>query len=177
MDYKNGKIYQILNNVNDDIYVGSTCQALSKRMYQHRSTCNNSYDAKAKLYQLMREIGQDNFYIELIETYPCNSKEELNAKEGYYIRERATLNMAIAGRKPKQYKEENKEHIKQTNKQYRENNKEHILEKQKNIMKKPKKNGMNTIRFGTKKQRTPDGTNNMCCMWMSFIQRPYVKTY
>ena len=131
MDYKNGKIYQILNNVNDDIYVGSTCQALSKRMYEHRSTCNNSYDAKAKLYQLMREIGQDNFYIELIETYPCNSKEELNAKEGYYIRERATLNMAIAGRKPKQYKQENKEHIKQTNKQYYEDNKEHILEKQK----------------------------------------------
>ena len=116
MDYKNGKIYQILNNVNDDIYVGSTCQALSKRFYEHRSRCKTSHNGK--LYPVMREIGRDNCYIELIETYPCNSKEELNAKEGYYIRERATLNMAIAGRKPKQYKEENKEHIKQTNKQY-----------------------------------------------------------
>ena len=50
MDYKNGKIYQILNNVNDDIYVGSTCQALSKRMYQHRSTCDKSYNANVNLY-------------------------------------------------------------------------------------------------------------------------------
>ena len=31
MDYKNGKIYQILNNVNDDVYVGSTTQPLCKK--------------------------------------------------------------------------------------------------------------------------------------------------
>ena len=35
-DYKNGKIYCIRNNINDDIYVGSTTQPLSKRMALHR---------------------------------------------------------------------------------------------------------------------------------------------
>ena len=106
MDYKNGKIYQILNNVNDDIYVGSTCQALSNILYEHRSRCKTSHNGK--LYPVMREIGRDNFYIELIETYTCNNKDELKAREGYYIRERATLNMEIAGRSDKQYYEDNK---------------------------------------------------------------------
>ena len=36
MDYKNAKIYKVLNDVTDDVYVGSTCQTLSKRMAEHR---------------------------------------------------------------------------------------------------------------------------------------------
>jgi len=54
-----------------------------------------------KIYDLMREIGKDTFYIELLELYPCNGREELRAREGYYIRERGTLNMVIAGRSQK----------------------------------------------------------------------------
>ena len=30
--YSNGRIYCIRNSINDDIYVGSSCQPLSKRM-------------------------------------------------------------------------------------------------------------------------------------------------
>ena len=127
MDYKNGKIYQLLNKVNDEVYVGSTIQPLSKRMNEHRSTCNNSYKkVNVKLYQSMREIGQDNFYIELIETYPCNSKEELKAKEGYYIREKATLHMIIAGRNSKGWVEDNKEHRQTYIKEYNISNKERL---------------------------------------------------
>ena len=66
MDYKNVKIYLILNNVNDDIYVGSTCQPLSKRFYEHRSRCKTLTNY-GKLYPVMRDTGRDNFYIELIE--------------------------------------------------------------------------------------------------------------
>ena len=40
-DYKNGKIYCIRNNINDDIYVGSTTQPLSKRMAWHRDAAKN----------------------------------------------------------------------------------------------------------------------------------------
>ena len=32
MDYNNGNIYHILNNVNDDVYVGSTTQLLGKKV-------------------------------------------------------------------------------------------------------------------------------------------------
>ena len=37
MDYGNGKIYKIVNTIDNDIYIGSTCQPLSKRMAWHRS--------------------------------------------------------------------------------------------------------------------------------------------
>ena len=36
--------------------------------------------------------------IELFENFPCNSKEELNKKEGQIIREIGTINKQIAGR-------------------------------------------------------------------------------
>ena len=143
MDYKNGKIYQILNNINDEVYVGSTVQPLSKRMYDHRMGCKYQ---NCNFYKMMKEIGPDKFYIELIELYPCNSKEELTAREGYFIRERGTLNVAIIGRTPKQWSEDNKEHLKQykhnyyeknmehlskQHKQYNENNKEHLKQHKK----------------------------------------------
>ena len=126
MDYKKGKIYQILNNVNDDIYIGSTYQALSKRLYEHKSYLN---EGKGDLYKLMRDIGKEPFYIELIELYPCNNREELRAREGYYIRERGSLNKLIAGRTQKERNEENKEQIKSYRKQYHKDNQESMIVK------------------------------------------------
>ena len=126
MDYKNGKIYQILNNVNDDVYVGSTTQPLCKRLYKHKSNSKVLVECKAPLYELMREIGKYIFYIELIESYPCNNIEELRAREGYYIRERGSLNKLIAGRTHQEWNEENKEHIKSYKKQYHKDNQESI---------------------------------------------------
>ncbi len=59
----------------------------------------------------------DKFYIELYETFCCNSKEELNKREGEVIREIGNLNMCIAGRTQKEYEKhylsipENKEKV------------------------------------------------------------------
>ena len=37
-DYQKGKTDKILNNIDDDVYVGSTCDVLlSQRMSRHRS--------------------------------------------------------------------------------------------------------------------------------------------
>ena len=36
--YQNGKIYKIWSMETDEIYVGSTCQPLHKRMYDHRKS-------------------------------------------------------------------------------------------------------------------------------------------
>ena len=128
MDYKNGKIYQILNNINDEVYVGSTLQPLSKRFYSHKT---HSDHLNNKLHELMRTIGKNNCYIELIENYPCNSKEELRAREGHYIRERGTLNMKIAGRTDKAYYKDNQEIINAKHKKYYEDNQECILQRNK----------------------------------------------
>ena len=55
-------------------------------------------------YSKIIELGFDDFYIELYENYPCNSKEELNKREGEVIREIGTLNSNIAGRTKEEYK-------------------------------------------------------------------------
>ena len=63
------------------IYVGFTTQALSKRMDAHRSACKDATKCNARLYQKMNQIGIDNFYISLLEKYPCSDIEELRARK------------------------------------------------------------------------------------------------
>jgi group I intron endonuclease len=81
--YTKGKIYKIVNDVNDDIYIGSTVKQLSNRMAGHRS--HSKILDNAKVYEFMRLIGVEHFDIILLESFPCNSKEELRAREHYYI--------------------------------------------------------------------------------------------
>ena len=66
-NYQNGKIYCVRNSIDDDIYVGSTTQSLSKRMAKHRTEVRNKAHEQYKLYIKMKELGSDNFYIELLE--------------------------------------------------------------------------------------------------------------
>ena len=93
-DYNNGRICVIRNTINDDVYVGSTAQPLSKRMAKHRSEISSK---KLPLYEKFREIGVENFYIELLKEYPCENNEQLQAEEGKWIREKGTLNKKISG--------------------------------------------------------------------------------
>ena len=60
----------------------------------------------------MIELGVENFYIELIQECPCENKEQLRQQEGHHIRDISTLNHLIAGRTNKEWKSENKEHVK-----------------------------------------------------------------
>ena len=82
MDYKNGRIYKIINDVNDEIYVGSTTQLLCKRMATHRN--NTKLQPNRKLYNTMNSLGIEHFKIILLENYPCNNREELNSREEHY---------------------------------------------------------------------------------------------
>ena len=125
-NYRNGKVYCIRNTVNDEVYVGSTTQRLSKRMAKHREDFKNEKYKSNKLYLQMKEHGNDNFYIELIEECPVENIEQLRKKEGEYIRQLGTLNTAIAGRKKPEWIGENKEHLKnyQAN-HYQENKEKH----------------------------------------------------
>jgi group I intron endonuclease len=136
MSYSNGKIYKIFNTQNDKLYVGSTTQSLNDRLKKHKSCVNG---LSLPFYKAVLEIGKANFYIELIEDYPCNSKQELNAREGYWIKHFDTAkigyNKNVAGRTVKEhYQEEIKgnpeEKIKNIERQKRflENNKEHRAE-------------------------------------------------
>ena len=110
-NYKNGKIYRIRNNINDDIYVGSTIQPLSKRISVHRSHAVTAEKKHRPLYTQMNDLGFDAFYIELIEECPCDNLEQLLRTEGKYIRQMATLNRTVSGQTRKEYYANNRGHI------------------------------------------------------------------
>jgi group I intron endonuclease len=128
LDYKNGKIYVIRNHINEKVYVGATTQSLSKRFGEHKRDYKRDYNYK--IYKAFLEYGIDKFYIELVENYPCENKEQLNAREGYYIRQFDSYNNGyngqIEGRTIKEYYNENKAHILQNKKEYYEDNKDKI---------------------------------------------------
>ena len=105
-DFGKGKIYKITNDYNDDIYIGSTCDLLTKRFSKHKNDSKNEKKKNSPIYKLMNEIGYERFRIELIENYPCQDKYQLIQREGHYIRELGTLNKRIEGRSQEEYKKE-----------------------------------------------------------------------
>ena len=131
MGYDKAKIYQIVNDITDDIYICSTCQPLSKRMAEHRTSMRSKRDSHIKLYQKMSEIGVEHFRIELIKECPCENIEQLRAIEGKYIRDLGTLNSQVAGRTMSEYCKEFKERYYPQKQIYRENNRKSLNEKNK----------------------------------------------
>jgi hypothetical protein len=126
--YQRGKIYTIRNVTDDEmIYVGSTINELYKRFHRHKCDCKCG-KSKISLYNYITDNNWNGWYIELYETYPCNSKAELCRREGEVIREIGTINKNIAGRTNKEWYENNAEEIKKNHKEYRENNAEKIKE-------------------------------------------------
>jgi len=131
-DYNNGKIYCIRSHKTDLIYVGSTCQPLSKRLNIHK-TKYKTYLKTGKIDTSSYKIYEldDTPYIELIVNYPCSCLDELRREEGKHIRAIDCVNRCVAGRTQKEWYEDNKEKIKEQAKEYREANKEKIKEREK----------------------------------------------
>jgi hypothetical protein len=124
-NYSNGKIYSIRFYDNDKlIYIGSTTQILAVRFGGHkRNICS--------LYQYIQEYYNGDFkccYIELLEPYECNNRNELNRKEGEIIRKfkaddkYIVINKNISGRTIKEYNKDNIDKIKEKAKEYYYNN-------------------------------------------------------
>ena len=91
-DYSNGRIYfiePICEHEDNEFYYGSTIQILCKRMDKHRRDFKNWKDGnhgKYMCFELFEKYGLENCKIYLAEKYPCKDREELEAREGYYIR-------------------------------------------------------------------------------------------
>jgi hypothetical protein len=82
-DYSKGKVYKIVCNITGQIYISSTCvDLLSHRLREHTYACKAYLTGKSKSntssYKII--IGGD-YYIELVETYPCHSNDELTKRE------------------------------------------------------------------------------------------------
>ena len=74
----------------------------------------------------------------LIENYFCNSKQELEKREGELIREMGTLNSILVGRTPQEYRDIHKNEKKEYDNIFYEKNKNKILEYKKHYYEKNK---------------------------------------
>ena len=132
-DYNKGQIYKIVDVGYNKCYIGSTIQKLSDRMAKHRTNYKAYIEGKRKFdstaYNIFDEYGVSSCKIEWIEDYPCNSKKELEAREGTHIRNTDCVNRCIAGRTHKQHYHDNKERIAEISRQNYMDNKEEITAK------------------------------------------------
>jgi len=136
-NYENTKIYKIINNENDKIYIGHTTQTLSRRMGKHKSS--NKY--KCSSHHLGVDI-KDCFII-LVENHPCNNIDEAKRQERFYIEKYRkegieVVNKTLPGRTTKQYNQLPKR--KENNKLYHRINRIELNKKKKKNIKKTLKN-------------------------------------
>jgi len=130
--YSEGKIYKIIGG--NETYIGSTIQTLDERFKRHTTDYGMWLNGKPTFvssFQLFDKYGIQNCKINILEPFPCETKQQLREREGYWQRQEVCVNMLIAGRTQKQYNEDNKEKIQEKKKQYWEKNKEKLLEQQK----------------------------------------------
>jgi hypothetical protein len=151
VNYQKGKIYRIIDNTNGNVYIGSTCStSLAQRLVEHKSKYR-LYTEKSIGYNVSSfEILKNGDYkIILVEDYPCDNKDQLRAREQYWIDISECVNKHRAFISPKdcylinreynkKYYQENKQEILKKTKQYSDNNKEYILQYKKQYYQKKK---------------------------------------
>ena len=126
-NYQDSKIYKIVSLNTDKEYIGSTTQPLCKRLANHLTSYKSYKNGTGSFTSSYKVIDDGNYRIYLIENYPCNSKEELEAREGYHIRKSTCVNQRIQGRTTKEYYQVNKQYFQQYFKKYNQDNKKPIL--------------------------------------------------
>jgi hypothetical protein len=80
--YNNGKVYKLVNNIDNRIYVGSTCMPLAKRLYNHKTMARNK---PSHIHRELNTIGWENVRIILIEIVNAQTKDQLLMREQFYI--------------------------------------------------------------------------------------------
>ena len=121
MGYDKAKIYKLVNDTLGLTYYGCTINTLRQRLNGHKRKGN---PCKSKI--LFQGEGEVKIY--LVEEYPTENRDLLKMRERYYIENNDCINKQIPGRTVKEYRDINKDKIKDNNKQYQKLNKEKINE-------------------------------------------------
>ena len=122
-NYQNGKIYRITSLGTSDIYIGSTVKKyLSSRLAEHIYYYDKYLNGNKYYISSYEILKHGDYEIRLIESYPCENKNDLLKKEQEYI----DIYENICVNKQKAYTGLS---IQEYNKQYRKNNRQKISEK------------------------------------------------
>lgn len=122
-DFSKGKIYRLVCDDPDLLYIGSTCKTLAQRKAGHVFEAKHNSPKKCSSFQIY-EAG--NLKIELIEAYPCNTKHELHMRERYWIQNSKCVNRYSRVTTTEIEKKEKK---KERDRRYYENHKDEIKKK------------------------------------------------
>jgi len=140
-----GYIYRIEDILNLNIYyIGSTFNSIEERFISHKfnyyNWLKNKDKYKISIYTYFEDYGIENFKIELLGEYEVDNKIELLKIEQDKIDDNgncvninnAYINIENKKIQDQNYREENKDKIKEYKKKYSENNKDKIKEYGKN---------------------------------------------
>jgi hypothetical protein len=137
-NYQQGRIYKI--EASDSLpYIGSTTQSLCSRLSghkrHHKHFVNTGKGGHCRSFDLLIKT---DYTITLIEMFPCNSKEELFARERHWIniipcinKARPTITTEEHSKYQQQYYIDNKDLLITRSNNYYHANKEKISEKRK----------------------------------------------
>ena len=135
------KIYKIIDNTNDNVYIGSTCKTLKERLISHKCSYNRFLKGLYNNVKSFDIIKNNDYHIELLENCNIKTKQELFQRERYYIENNECLNKVIPGRsrietikayneankdKQREYRDTNKDKVKAYREAYRNTNKDKI---------------------------------------------------
>jgi len=122
---QHGKIYKIVCNITNEVYIGSTCSTLEKRLNIHRRKNNHTVSTQI--------LERGDYDIILVQEYPCETKQELLWCERHYFDIIECINIIPpivsaeeAEIRMKESREDNKEKHAAYMKQYRVDNAEQI---------------------------------------------------
>jgi hypothetical protein len=129
VNYQNAKIYRLISGSGKQ-YIGSTTQPLSKRKGAHKSYWKKGLKEYTSFILFEEKNGVD---IALIEEYPCENKEQLHARERYWIEniEGGCVNKNIPLRTIDEWRQDNADTLKEQQKEYYQNNIDKIKEQHK----------------------------------------------
>ena len=113
--YQRGKIYKIVCNKTNLTYVGSTCEPTLARRLAHHVGNYRGYLRNPELYLYTTSfecLKEDDYVIVLLENCPCQSKDELYARERYWIENTECVNKVIPLRTTSEYRRAHPEETK-----------------------------------------------------------------
>jgi hypothetical protein len=125
VNYSNSKVYKIVDNTNNNIYIGSTTQELSKRLATHRAVYRRNINGKSRnTLTSFKILKNDDYQIILLENVVCNNKNHLLQRERHYIDRLDCVNKQKPLRTKAEWDIDNPDYYKN----WRLNNKENYLE-------------------------------------------------
>lgn len=85
-------------------HFGSTTEELSVRMARHRGKIQLLFEGHVSIHSgIFNEFGLENCKNELLDTYPCKSRAELEARESHYVCQKQSVNRTHIGRTSEEY--------------------------------------------------------------------------